>query len=42
MQFGSRMIDWKKTLTNPDHIIIPGTCYGHSMFFEGYDDNLHG
>lgn len=42
VQFGSRSIDWKKTLLDDNDIIHIGTCYGHSMTFEWYDDNLHG
>jgi len=27
IQFGTRSVDWKKSLTNPDQIIVPGKCY---------------
>ncbi len=42
VQFWTRSFDWKKTLTNPDNIVIAGKCYWHSMIFEWYDDDLHG
>lgn len=42
VQIGTGKIDWIKTIRDNDNVIAPGTCYNHSMMFDGYDDTIHG